>query len=66
MCMPRAAGQPWLQVGKMSAGLERESGIKLCASLEGARAADWAALKSLPTEPEFLVRTDPYFGKIPN
>ena len=44
--MSRAAGQPWFQVGRrMSAGLERESGTRLGISLEGARVADWAALK---------------------
>ena len=42
-----AAGRPRLQVGrKTSAGLERESGIKFGISLEGAKAADWAALKT--------------------
>ena len=41
----RAAGRPRLQVGRRtSAGLERELGIRLGISLDGARAADWAAL----------------------
>ncbi|ETW92865.1 MAG: hypothetical protein ETSY2_52435 [Candidatus Entotheonella gemina] len=44
----QAAGCPRLHVGrKTSAGLEEESGIKLAISLEGARAADWAALKTM-------------------
>ena len=41
----QSTGQPWLQVRKTSAGLERESNIRLGISLEGTRAADWAALK---------------------
>ena len=46
MWTSRAAGRPWLQVGRrMSAGLERELGTKLGTSLEGVRAADWAVLK---------------------
>ena len=44
-CTTRAVGQPQLQVGrKTSAGLERESEIRLGISLTGAGAADWAAL----------------------
>ena len=38
-----AAGQPRLQVGSTSAGLEWESGTTLGASLVGAKALDWAA-----------------------
>ena len=41
----RAAGRPRLQVGRRtSTGLERELGIRLCISLDGARAANWAAM----------------------
>ena len=41
ICTSRAAGRPWLQVGRrMSAGLELEQGIRLEASLVGASAAD--------------------------
>ena len=38
--MSRAAGRPWHQLGRMSAGLERELGTKPGLSFEGARAAD--------------------------
>ena len=45
-CTPKAASRPRLQVGwKSSAGLERESEIRLGISLTEARAADWAALR---------------------
>ena len=45
-CTSRAAGRPRLQLGrKMSAGRACEPGTRPGASLEGARAADWAAEK---------------------
>ena len=45
-CTSSAAGRPQLQVGrKTSAGLERESKMRLGTSLDGDRAADWAAQK---------------------
>ena len=44
----RAAGRPRLQVGsRTSAGLERELEIRLGISLDGARAADWAAMNRM-------------------
>ena len=45
-CTSRAAGRPRLQLGrKTSAGRACEPGTRPGASLEGARAADWAAEK---------------------
>ena len=42
-----AAGRPRFQLGsRTSAGLTEESGTRLGVSFEGARAADWAALKT--------------------
>ena len=42
-----AAGRPRFQLGsRISAGLTEESGTRLGASFEGARAADWSALKT--------------------
>ena len=44
--MSKATGRPWFQVDRwMLAGLERDLVTRLGISLEGARVADWAALK---------------------
>ena len=42
-----AAGRPRFQLGsRTSAGLTEESGTRVGTSVEGARAADWTALKT--------------------
>ena len=47
ICTSRAADRPWCQLGRrMSAGRRNESGMTPEASLHGARAPDWAAVKS--------------------